>query len=214
MLSKRVLIPAAIAAAVGIPILNSTEFGGSMSERNDAAARFADFDPMAPEGQPELSYLPIQNFAEILRFDIDARWVVGRWPRVSTAPGVAGLQGMRVALVTGGNPWDVCGAMTYFFDSQQRLQRIQITGVTGDPQPLIQTLVQQFGFQGHTTTAAGLYTARRGQEVIGLLRLDHAAVLDANEPNQRYALLLEINRLDGGFALSTSTAALATAQPY
>jgi hypothetical protein len=209
MLTRRALIPAAIAAAVGVPIIATSEFGDKQSNGlPDAAATTALGD------HPELLYMPVANFAEILRFDVDPNWVAARWPRVSTAPAAAGLQGMRVALVTGNNPWDVCGAMTYYFDRERRVQRIQLAGLTGDPGPLIQTLTNYFAFEGHTTTAAGLYTARRGRQVTGLLRLDHAPVLEAENPNQRMTVLLEINRADGDYVLSPTTIAQATALPY
>lgn len=211
MLTRRAVIPAAIAAAIGVPMIASNEFS---ADRENARGAFDATAPLGPADQPELLYMPVPNFAEILRFDIDPQWVIARWPRISTAPASQGLQGMRVALVTGGNPWDVCGAMTYYFDRERKVQRIQLIGFTGDPGALIQTLTSQFAFQGHTTTAAGLYTSRRGQKVTGLLRLDHAPVLDAENPNQRLSILLEVNRPDGQLELSPTTVAQATALPY
>ena len=214
MFTRKMLVPAAIAAAIGVPVVSSSEFAKLATSVGAPSSQQVVIDPLAAPEQPELLYIPVQNFSEILRFDVDPNWVAGRWERVSTAPGADGLQGMRVALVTGGNPWDVCGALTYFFDRERRLQRIQMTGVTGDASPLVQILLSQFGFEGHTTTTAGLYTARRSGQVVGILRLDHAIVLDANDPNQRLSLLLEINRPDGPYALSAGTIRMATAQPY
>ncbi len=214
MFTRRMLVPAAIATAIGVPVISSTEFATFTKSALEAGLETSEIDPLAPPEQPELLYLPVQNLGEILRFDVDPNWVVGRWQRVSTAPGSDGLTGLRVALVTGINPWDVCGSLTYFFDSERRLQRIQLAGVTGDAGPLVQILTSQFGFEGHTTTAAGLYTARRSGQVIGLLRLDHAPVLEADEPNRRLALILEVNRPDGRLPLSAATIQLATARPY
>ena len=46
-----------------------------------------------------LPFVPVMDFAEILRFDLNPNWIKQRWNRVSTSPGEDGLQGFRVALV-------------------------------------------------------------------------------------------------------------------
>jgi hypothetical protein len=218
MFTRKVLVPAAIAAAIGLPLILSTRNGDPDSppwSGWSAAEPAASMDPPGPWDElPTQANPPVASFGEILRFDVYPNWVKSRWPRISTAPGQEGLQGMRVPLVTGSNPWDVCGSLTYYFDDQHRVQRITLIGTTGDASALVSYLAETFDFKAHRTSAAGFYTASRRRQVIGLLRLDHPAVIDANQPNQQLSVILEINKPDGRFVLSETTTAMATSRPY
>ena len=64
-------------------------------------------------------------------------WVLARWPRVSTRLANLDLQGYRVPLVSGTADGDLAGSLTYYFNSQQRVQRITFIGSTGDARPLV-----------------------------------------------------------------------------
>ena len=73
----------------------------------------------------------------VFRFEITPEWILAHWPSVSTGLAQLQLEGYRVPLVTGTGQQDVAGALTYYFDARQRLQRINFVGVSGDPRRLI-----------------------------------------------------------------------------
>jgi hypothetical protein len=157
---------------------------------------------------PDLSakptdFVPVTNLAEIIRFDVYPNWVKSRWKRVSTNPGDAGLHGLRVAVVTGTNTWDLHGSLTYYFDVNQRAQRITFQGWTGDSSRLVSLLTSQFGLQAQPTHWAGAYAAQNSRRVptAGLL-MQHPAVITRENPVQQVALMMELNHPQGSFSLS------------
>ena len=150
-------------------------------------------------------FIPVTNLAEIIRFDVYPNWVKNRWKRVSTNPGDTGLHGLRVAVVTGTNTWDLQGSLTYYFDVNQRAQRITFRGWTGDSSRLVNLLTSQFGLKALPTHWAGAYAAQNKQGVptAGLL-LQHPAVITRDNPLQQVAMVMELNHPQGSFQLSPS----------
>ena len=144
-----------------------------------------------------MSFTPTIDLASLFRFDISESWVTQRWDRVSTSPADEGLHGLRVALVTGTNSWDLHGALTYYFDTTHRLQRITYRGWTGDANRLLQILQQQQQLKAQPTHWAGVYLSKRG----GLL-MKHPAVIDKSNAVQQLALILELNNPRGSSNLS------------
>jgi hypothetical protein len=152
--------------------------------------------------QPPMEFIPVMNFEEIFRFEISKNWIKSRWQRVSTSPGSDGLHGLRVALVTGTNSWDLHGSLTYFFDQNQQVQRITFRGWAGDASQLIKLLTEKFDFKTQPTQWAGFYRSKNwGRPVGGLLMKDPAVIYSQN-PVQQVALILEINNPRGKFSLS------------
>ncbi len=150
-----------------------------------------------------LDDIPVTDFSEIIRFDVFPNWVKSRWKRVSTNPGGAGLHGLRVAVVTGTNSWDLHGSLTYYFDANQRAQRITFRGWTGDSSRLVNLLTSRYGLRAQPTHWAGAYVAqdKRGTPSSGLL-MQHPAVIDRDNPVQQLALVMELNHPGGSFKLS------------
>ena len=149
-----------------------------------------------------LEFLPITDFGEIFRFDISPDWVKSRWKRISTNPGDDDLQGLRVALVTGVNSWDLHGSLTYFFDASKQCQRITFRGWTGDPHRLLTLLSQRFGFEAQKTQLAGFYLARKFWKTTGGLLMKHPPVIYAENPTEQLAIVMEINNPAGRTKLS------------
>ena len=144
-----------------------------------------------------MSFTPTMDLSSLFRFDVTKQWITSRWDRVSTSPADQGLHGMRVALVTGTNSWDLHGSLTYYFDAAHRVQRITYRGWTGDASRLVQMLQRQVKIRAQPTHWAGLYLSKRS----GLL-MKHPAVIDKNNPVQQLALILEINNPQGKTPLS------------
>ena len=151
-----------------------------------------------------MEFLPTTNLAEIFRFDVFPDWVKNRWPRVSTAPTEPGLHGLRVALVTGTNPNDLSGSLTYHFDVNQRLQRISFQGWTGDTARLVDLVTKSYGFRSQPTHFAGFYASGTRRAAKGALILRNPTVVRAGNPNQQVAVVLEVNNPQGSFTLSQS----------
>ena len=138
-----------------------------------------------------MSFVPVTDFGEIFRFNLQPGWVQQRWDRVSTTPGDNGMQGLRVALVTGTNSWDLHGSLTYYFDDTKQLSRITFRGWTGEPSRLIQLLMSQYQLEAKPTSYAGFYLSR-DQKKSGLL-MQLPAVIRRDNPVQQMALILELN---------------------
>ena len=145
-----------------------------------------------------------QSLYDVIRFDVTPAWVRARWPRVSSGWLEDEYEGYRVPLVTGTTAYDMHGSMTYFFDRQQRAQRIRFVGQTGNLQPLAELVTQYHGFRAEESAHAGLFVRRFNQRTTGVLRLTHAAT--ARDGTPQYEVLLEINSTTGKFKLSDELA--------
>ena len=151
---------------------------------------------------PPLQFMPVTNFQEIFRFDINRAWMKQRWKRISSCPSDPGLHGLRVALVTGTNSWDLHGALTYYFDANHRPQRITFRGWAGDETKLVNLLTQAYGFRAQPTHWAGFYIAQKGKTAKGGLLMQNPTVINTDNTIQQVAIVLEINNPQGPFELS------------
>lgn len=149
-----------------------------------------------------MEFMPVTNFEEIFRFDVSPSWIKSRWKRVSTSPGGYGLHGLRVALVTGTNSWDLHGSLTYYFDGNHQPQRITLRGWTGDSTKLTNLLTQRFGFEKQPSHWAGFYLAKKKRDTTGGILMQHPTVIYRENTVQQVAIVLEINNPQGKFVLS------------
>lgn len=149
-----------------------------------------------------MQFVPVSNFQEIFRFDVSPTWAKQRWERLTAIPVENGLHGLRTALVTGTNSWDLNGALTYFFDQNHRTQRITFRGWVGDPSRLIDIATKHFGLKQRPTHWAGLYVADFGGTKTGGLLMKDPDTIDRRNQVQRTAVIMEINQPSGGFKLS------------
>ncbi|HEX3654958.1 MAG TPA: DUF6690 family protein [Pirellulales bacterium] len=201
---KRSTVLFAVLSAAGVPYLASTRLGETtpaVTETQPAAldsgqtgpGEAADFEGARPG---VLTPVEIQQLPQALRFDITIGWILGHWSRVSTALAELDLQGYRVALVTGTTEGDLAGSLTYYFDKQQRLERITFSGSTGDPRPLVRVLAGQFQFAYETTDDPSqyVYRERRKKKIAGELRLKPAPVVRSQDARARFAVNFTIER--------------------
>jgi hypothetical protein len=151
----------------------------------------------SPSAAASFGRAPVMNLEEALRFDITPRWVAGRWPRVSAGLGQLQLQGYRVPLVTGTRRDDVAGALTYYFNSRQQVERITLQGTTGDVRRLVHFLVSRFGFQRRLANDPGLVvyqTPGKKDRFCSCLHIKTAGIVRSNEPYRHYSVALRIER--------------------
>ena len=155
-------------------------------------------DPSLTPNMP-IDPMPTPSLAEVLRFDATVPWVMQRWPRVSTGLPHLQLQGYRVPLVTGTSVTDLAGSLTYYFNAQQRVQRITLRGTTGDPRVLVAFLTNRYRFTRRLTNDPGvvLYEAvDSGNQPVGKARIRSASVVKANQPYARFEVDLVMDRPD------------------
>jgi len=145
--------------------------------------------PIEPASAPTLE--------EVLRFDVTVEWIIQRWPRVSAGLPQLQLQGYRVPLVTGTSVRDLAGSLTYYFNAAQQVQRITLTGKTGDPSALTTLLATRYHFVRRLTNDPSLvlYEAvdERNQP-LGKLTIQAAKVLQAGQPHRRFDIDLWVER--------------------
>lgn len=150
----------------------------------------------------ELPNLPLEGasvnqFWEILRFDLTPQWIANRWPRVTTALAELDLQGFRVPLVTGTAEDDLAGSLTYYYNADRQLQRITFAGTTGDYRRLLQLLTTHYGFVNRPTNTPNVIlfeVPSQQNPPHSYLWVRPAAVLKATEPLRRFDLTLVLER--------------------
>jgi len=151
--------------------------------------------PGLPAGDAEIDAPPVVELSDALRFDVTASWILGRWPRVTAGLPDAGLQGYRVALVSGTREDDLAGALTYYFNKNHVCQRITFQGTTGDARKLISMLTTRFDFARQTSDDPGvyLYQIRWNGRATSELQVRPARVIRASAPTARFEVLLAMN---------------------
>jgi hypothetical protein len=150
------------------------------------------------------------SLPSVLRFDVSPQWVTQRWDRVSTVHTLTHLNGLRVPLVTGTETDDLAGSLTYYFDTQKRVQRIDFHGHTGDERRVVAVCADQFGLRAEPTLGAGMYVARWNARPTSVLRISFAPVIRADDPHRRLEVALQINRPSAAYGLSPEFEAMLT----
>jgi hypothetical protein len=140
--------------------------------------------------------------AEYLNFAVTQEWVRSRWTDITVVDGEDRLSGYRVALVSGPRPVDVCGSLTYWFDTRKRVQRITLRGWTGDPAELAHYVTAQFGF---AQKSERLFEKSSWGKCTGALRIDAPPRREQINPNEQFMLLLEIVDPSSWLSLSEQT---------
>jgi hypothetical protein len=153
--------------------------------------------PATPSSSAPSDPTPATTIEEVLRLDVTPGWVLLKWPRVSAGLGELQLQGYRVPLVSGTAEDDLAGALTYYFNPQQQVERITFSGTTGDPQRLVRCVSARFGLARRPTNDPGIIL----YEVLGpdrrprsTLCLRPAPVVKASDALARFNVALTIQR--------------------
>jgi hypothetical protein len=211
--SETIFFAALMGASLVVPYVTTTEpgkwfsgFGGGSKTTPDpttasggvtANPAMASLPPGARGPAQPLHRIegpPVTDLGEVIRFDATPNWVISRWSRVSTAAAGPDLQGYRVALVTGTREDDIAGALTYYFNRQQRVQRITFQGTTGDARRLVGLVMSRYGFEPQQSDpSVYLYQVRWNGRPLSELQVRPARVVTAGAAHSRYDVALEIN---------------------
>lgn len=145
------------------------------------------------------------TLVEALYFDATPEWIAQRWPRVTTRLPSLEYHGVRVPLVTGYELDGVAGTLTYYFDSNNQVQRITVSGFTGDYEPTTALLQHRFGLRQYASVGTALYLAYWEGRPIGMLRIEEAELAEVDKPETRYRVEIELNLPRPGASLSAAT---------
>jgi hypothetical protein len=144
----------------------------------------------------------VQDLREVLRFDVTPLWLTQRFSRVTTVLANVQLDGMRVPLITGTQPTDLAGTLTYYFDSRQSVRRINLHGLTGDPSLLANLMVQFYGLKPEQSLGGQLYTSRWNNQVNSVLHISPAPIVYSGADHSKFIVFLELNQADSHMGLS------------
>lgn len=146
---------------------------------------------------PRTNSYAVVSLAEVFRFDATPDWIMRRWPRVSTGLADLQLQGYRVPLVTGTAETDLAGSLTYYFNAQQRVQRITFTGATGNISQLAGMLTTRFRMARRLTNDPSLIVfegASASGQPVSSVQIHTAPLIQSGNVYQRYNVQLVLER--------------------
>ncbi len=144
----------------------------------------------------------VYDLREVLRFDIVPGWLPQRFARVSTVTSNVQMDGLRVPLITGTQPKDIAGSLTYYFDSSQTLKRINLHGLTGDPTPLANLMVQFYQLKPEQSLGGQLFTTRWNNRITSVMQISPAPIIYAGADHSKYVIFLELNQPTNQYGLS------------
>ena len=144
----------------------------------------------------------IYDLREVLRFDIVPGWLPQRFARVSTVTSNVKMDGLRVPLITGTQPKDIAGTLTYYFDSSQMLNRINLHGLTGDPTLLANLMVQFYQLKPEQSLGGQLFTTRWNNRITSVMQISPAPIIYAGADHSKYIIFLELNQPTNQYGLS------------
>ncbi len=206
IVSKPGWVLAMLAAAFVVPYtLSNKDLRATVASALAASQPAAPAASTSPPGdEPAPAVAPIRlspqappcDMASAFRFDVTPQWVTGTWPQVTAAVADTSYSGLRVPLVTGVMPDDVVGTLTYYFDDEQRVQRITFAGSTADARRLVSLITGQYALKPQSTLDAGLYQSKWNGRVISSLQVRRASVASAAAARSAYDVRLELNRAD------------------
>jgi hypothetical protein len=209
MFNRPLLLVGILAAAVVVPYL--------LLDDNLAATAKAQFSRLSPRTQPAHQADPVADLAALidraqtamseplpahvpleqaLRFDLTPEWVKAQWPQASSVAGGIDYLGLRVAYVSGTQPHDVAGSLTYYFDEGHVLQRITLSGQTRDPARLVAINSGHYGLAPARTLDAALYIAGDPAKPTSQLRVIHLPGISTGAAGNALEVSLDLKRDD------------------
>ncbi len=197
-----------LALAAGVPFAIHQAKNGELVERAQTwMASKVSKKSEEPVSDTDLSDTPAVAaprsipLANVFHYNWTPGQVILSWPKVSRVYD-GDYVGLRVPLTTGVAASDLAGSLTFYFNADNRLQRITFVGVTGDSRPLVELVTTRFGLKAEPTTAAGLYVARWNGKPKSALRLAYPPMLTGQQQQRRLQVVLELNKPAAGYDLS------------
>jgi hypothetical protein len=174
----------------------------SLTHREEKAAELPPIPALPPRDEsvtsPPRSSPPegviTRDLDAIFRFDLTPGQIVGRWPCVMTGLSQLDLQGYRVPLVTGTAESDLAGALTYYFDARQQVQRITFHGTTGDAGNLVQFLTARYRFGRRVTNNPAIIRYEMAEPKGPAKNILDVRMVQPTDNHRRFELSLVLQR--------------------
>jgi hypothetical protein len=187
----------------------TTPSGITIPTSAEAAAPRSAAAPSPASGSSLTDGIPVLDLREIIRFDVSPYWVQQRWPQCTPLTlDIDGYYGFRVPLVADQRVGALSGALTYSFDAQAVVQRIQFQGSVQDIAPLQQLLTQYFHFRP-IADKPNLLAPIHEQAARGMLRFSEPIIEAPGLQVRLREAAFEINSTKGRYQLSEAYRRLA-----
>jgi len=148
-----------------------------------------------------------------LRWDLPRGYLIWQHPNAAIVPTERNLIGYRIPFTTGLQSQDLTGTLTYYFDSKDQLQRMELSAASGNPWPMTQWLLPQFRLQPIPSTHPNVRLAilKSRDKTQSLLAVATSNASSASTPHE---LFLELNRsTDLGLGFHSSQLLQPTSNP-
>ena len=158
---------------------------------------------MSPKGPIETSSktgptaIPLEH---LLSFNVTPEWIHSNWSHVTTSLSDVDLKGWRVPVALDA-PYDLVGSVTWYFDPQRRVQRIQLHGFSENASGLLGLATSRYGMRRLPSTDTELFTAQIAGQTVGALSCDFSPILK-DDISRRCRLSMELNRQGSEYGLS------------
>ncbi|MEE2676680.1 MAG: DUF6690 family protein [Planctomycetota bacterium] len=166
----------------------------------DAAKTTPDPDGLSPHLDGGIFY----GIDQIINFETTPRDITNRWARISFHVKQNGLHSYRVPVVTGEERDDLAGSLTYLFNEDEELQRIEFLGYTGDASTLINVMKKKFRMTKRPSTLEALYVKSLNRLPVSALRITRPKVVNASTTTHLLEIRFELNKVRLGAILSDS----------
>lgn len=207
MFSRPVLFIAVLLAAVVVPYVALNEqLSASARSQWQRVTNLVTPPPAEPSLDQKLLELvntaatthsqPAVAIEEAFHFEITKAWVAQRWSRISMVHGDLDHLGMRVAWVSGIQPDDVAGSLTYYFDQHHQLQRITFTGQAVEPRRLLAAVIPAFHLQSLPTTDAAHYVSGDRDDPTSEVLVKHLPTIRPGPNEPRVDVSIDLRRGD------------------
>ena len=158
-----------------------------------------------PDGSsPHLDGGVFSGIEQVLDFKITPAEITSRWARVSFHVQDSGLHSYRVPVVTGEDPDDLAGSLTFLFDRHDKLQRLEFLGFTHDPSTLIILMKNKFRMTQRPSSIHTLLIKSQNKLPVSALRIVAPTVVSTSDHSEPLEIRFELNRLKLGATLSES----------
>lgn len=186
------------------PISNSSTYQVPGYNPNASPWEYQSAQPATLRGNQQSTLVGggISDLREVIRFDVTPGWVLQRFVKAFTTVTEDRLDAIRVPLITGNTEYDLDGTLTYFFDPQHELKRVQLHATTGNASPIVQLMEQYYHLNAQPSLGGHLYTTGWNRVVTGLMHIAPANQVTNFGSQSRYRITLELNQPSMTYGLS------------
>ncbi len=149
-----------------------------------------------------LSWIPVNDLREVIRFDVSPYWVQQRWqPATRLDLDQDGYYGFRVPFTSDQRVGNLTGALTFFFDAKAVVQRIQFQGMVQDATVIEGLLRQYFRFEP-VPDRPNLWAPVHRGTARGMLRFSDPLPNESDATPSLREVAFEVNSTQGNYKLS------------